>query len=101
MLFIDILTVLPVTLLLVSSGLCVDFFDTAPPPHDLLASVLTQLFFLRLATVLQVFILWPLSGNQLHAPELGPLLGYAWSCSSHVKFVTLSSLPLISAESAT
>ncbi|SOV06429.1 uncharacterized protein UDID_17462 [Ustilago sp. UG-2017a] len=35
---------------------------------------LTQFFFLRLATVLQVFILWPLSGNQLHAPELGPSL---------------------------
>ncbi|SOV08663.1 uncharacterized protein UDID_17683 [Ustilago sp. UG-2017a] len=101
MLFINVLTVSPATLHLVSPGLCVDFFDTAPPPHDLLASALTQLFFLRPATVLQVFILWPLSGNQLHAPELGPLLGDTWSHSSQVKFVTLSSLPLISAESAT
>ncbi|SOV06499.1 uncharacterized protein UDID_17487 [Ustilago sp. UG-2017a] len=101
MLFIDVLTVSPVTLLLVSSELCVDFFNTAPPPHDLLASVLTQLFFLQPATVLQVFILWPLSGNQLHAPELGPLLGDTWSRSLHVKFVTLSSLPLISTEFAT
>ncbi|SOV02006.1 uncharacterized protein UDID_18932 [Ustilago sp. UG-2017a] len=86
MLFIDLLTVSPATFLLVSSELCVDFFDTAPPPHDLLAGVLTQLFFLRLATVLQVFILWSWSGNQLHALELGPLLGDAWSRSLHVKF---------------
>ncbi|SPC65044.1 uncharacterized protein UHOD_11012 [Ustilago sp. UG-2017b] len=40
MLFIDVLTVSPVTLLLVSPELCVNYFDTAPPPHDLLAGVL-------------------------------------------------------------
>ncbi|SPC63777.1 uncharacterized protein UHOD_11331 [Ustilago sp. UG-2017b] len=66
MLFIDVLTVSPATLRLVSPGLCVDFFDTAPPPHDLLAGALTQLFFLRPAKVLQVFILWPLSGEVCH-----------------------------------
>ncbi|SOV04980.1 uncharacterized protein UDID_17816 [Ustilago sp. UG-2017a] len=85
MLFIDVLTVSLATLHLVSPGLCVNFFDTAPPPHGLLAGALTQLFFLRPAMVLQVFILWPLSGNQLHAPELGPLLGDTWSCSSQAK----------------
>ena len=37
---IDILTVSPVILFLVSSEQCVDSFDTAPPPHDLLAGVL-------------------------------------------------------------
>ncbi|SPC63743.1 uncharacterized protein UHOD_11316 [Ustilago sp. UG-2017b] len=40
MLFIDVLTVLPATLLLVSPELCVNYFDTAPPPHDLFAGVL-------------------------------------------------------------
>jgi hypothetical protein len=37
---IDVLAVSPATLLLVPPDLCVDLFDTAPPPHDLFAGVL-------------------------------------------------------------
>ena len=40
MLFIDVLTVSPATLLLVSPELCVNYFGAAAPPHDLLAGVL-------------------------------------------------------------
>ncbi|SPC64893.1 uncharacterized protein UHOD_12297 [Ustilago sp. UG-2017b] len=80
----------------------VDLFDTAPPPHGLCAGVLdTALLLLTGDDSPDPLSYEPLSGNPLRASELGPLIGNAWSCSSHVKFVALSSLPLISAGSAT
>ena len=64
--------------------LCVNLFDTALPPHDLYAGVINTAL---LPPNWQLFS-WllpcePLSGNQLHASELGPCLGRAWS-SLHV-----------------
>ena len=64
---------------------CVDFFDTGPPPSVLLAGysytpLLPPTGDGPLSCV-------PLSGPQLHAPELGPPLGGAWSRSPPQKLV--------------
>ena len=60
------------------------FFNTAPPPQDLLAGVLdTALLPSTGDGSPGCHLVVPLSGNQLHAPTLGPFLGSAWS-PSHV-----------------
>jgi hypothetical protein len=58
---------------------CADSIDTAPPPSVLLASF--SYIALLPSTGDGPLSCVPLSGNQLHAPELGPPLGGAWSRS--------------------
>ena len=64
--------------------LCVNLLDTALPPHDLFTGVPdTALLPSTGDGSPGCRLVAPLSGNQLHAPGLGPFLGSAWS-PSHV-----------------
>ncbi|SOV04437.1 uncharacterized protein UDID_17087 [Ustilago sp. UG-2017a] len=66
---------------------CVDFFDTGPPPSVLLAGF--SYTALLPSTGDGPLSCVPLSGPQLHAPELGPPLGGAWSRSPHRSSCTI------------